>query len=227
MRRGCLLAIVVFTALSLSGNQAPGAGAAAPEGEPKAAATTNGHGTPHAAESKDIFGKSLDLAIWTIVVFLVLLFVLRKFAWKPMLEGLQKREENIHAAVEEAQKAREEAQQLRVQLQKEMDAAQDKVRAMMDEARRDAQHTSDEMLSKAKSEIQAERDRQRDEIKMARDQALQQLWSQSAQLATLIASKAVRRQLSIDDQRRLVDEAVAELRQAGDERRREVASVQA
>src|SRR5947207_3979910 len=55
----------------------------------------------------------IDLGIWTLVVFGILFFILKGYAWKPMLEGLQKREENINAAFEEARKAREEAQQLR------------------------------------------------------------------------------------------------------------------
>src|SRR5262249_36194547 len=87
---------------------------------------------------KGLFSWTLDLALWTVVVFLLLLFVLKKYAWKPMLEGLQKREENIRAALEEAQRARDEAQKVREQLQAEMNQAAQKVRDMMDAARRDA-----------------------------------------------------------------------------------------
>jgi F-type H+-transporting ATPase subunit b len=160
-------------------------------------------------------------------VFILLFLILTKLAWKPMLEGLQKREANIHGALEEAQKARADAQRLRAELRKEMDHAGEKVREILDEARRDAQHTTDEMVAKARGEIQTERDRLRREIDTARDQALQQLWTQSAQLATLVSAKAIRRQLAEDDHRRLVDEALAELRDAGTRRQREMAGVQA
>jgi F-type H+-transporting ATPase subunit b len=166
------------------------------------------------------------LGVWTVVVFLVLVVVLRKYAWGPMLEGLQRREQNIHETVEETQRARQEAQRLKNELQAEMDRAAEKVRDLMDQARRDAQHATDEMLGKARVEIQKERERLHREIGMARDQALQQIWTQTAQLATLISAKAIRRQLNSDDHRRLVDEAITELRQAGKERQREVASVQ-
>jgi len=101
-----------------------------------------------------------------------------------------------------------------------MNRAQEKVREVLDEARRDAQNLRDEMVAKAKSEIQTERERLRHEIEMARDQALQQLWNQTAQLATLISAKAIRRELNVEDHRRLVDEAIAELQEAGNERRR-------
>ena len=71
------------------------------------------------AENPNIFKPALDLTIWTIVVFLLLLAVLYRFAWKPMLQGLQKRETDIHSAVEDARKAREEATRLREEVQAE------------------------------------------------------------------------------------------------------------
>src|SRR5438132_13953965 len=107
-----------------------------------------------------------------------------------------------------------------------MDRAAKKVGAILDEAGGDAQRATDEMLGKARAEIQKERERLHREIGMARDQALQEIWNQTAQLATMISAKAIRRQLDADDHRRLVDEAIAELHQAGNERQREVASVQ-
>jgi len=164
----------------------------------------------------NIFDPRLDLTLWTILVFGVLLLVLWKFAWGPMLQGLQTREKLIHGAIEEAQRDRQEAERLRQEFQQQLDRAQEQVRGIMDEGRRTAQQTQEEMLTKARTEIQAERDRQRREIEIARDQALQELWNRTAQLATLISAKTLRRQISPDDQRRLVDEAMAELRETGD-----------
>jgi F-type H+-transporting ATPase subunit b len=167
----------------------------------------------------------LDLGIWTIIVFVLLLLVLRRFAWGPMLDALHQREQYIRTAREEAERSREEAQRLRAQFQAEMDRAAEKVRDLMDQARRDAQHAADDMLARARADVQKERERLHREVGIARDQALQEIWNQTAQLATLISAKAVRRQLNSDDHRRLVDEAITELRQAGHEREREVASV--
>jgi F-type H+-transporting ATPase subunit b len=172
-----------------------------------------------AAGGGDILSPRFDLTIWSIIVFVALLWVLRKFAWGPMLEGLQKREKSIETALTEAGLAREEAQRLRDQLQGEVNKAHEKVREILDEARRDAQHTSEEILAKTRAEIQAERDRMRREITIAREQALQELWAQSAQLATLISAKAIRRSLNETDHRSLVDEAVAELRSAAGKKR--------
>lgn len=179
-----------------------------------------------AERPRNILALSWDLGLWTVVVFGLLLFVLRKLAWTPWLDATRRREQNIQQALDEAQQARGEAQRLRGELQTQMDQAADKVRGLMDQARRDAQHATDDMLGKARGEIQKERERLHREIGMARDQALQEIWTQTAQLATLISAKAIRRQLNSDDHRRLVDEAITELRQAGKERQREVASVQ-
>jgi F0F1-type ATP synthase membrane subunit b/b' len=67
------------------------------------------------------------------------------------------------------------------------------------------------MLNRARTEIQAERDRLRREIDLARDNALQDLWGQAARLATLVSAKAIRRHLTPADHERLVQEAVAEM----------------
>ncbi|HEV3255633.1 MAG TPA: F0F1 ATP synthase subunit B [Gemmataceae bacterium] len=168
-----------------------------------------------APEKVNILSPRFDLGIWTVVVFGVLFLVLWKWAWGPMLQGLQNRERNIQGAIAEAQKAREEAQRLQEQWQQEMARAQEKVREIHDDARRRAQQNTDEMIAKARADIQAERERLRREIETARDQALQELWKHTAQLATEISAKAIRRQLSPDDHRRLVDEALADLPGAG------------
>lgn len=162
----------------------------------------------------NILEPRLDLTIWTIVVFGVLLLVLRKFAWGPMLEGLQGRAARIRGALEEAQLARDEAQKLREQLQAEMAKIHDKMREMLDEARRDGQALKERMVAEGKAEIQAEGERKRREIQLEKEQAIQELWNQTARLATLVSAKAIRRSLNEADHRSLVDEAVAELRHA-------------
>jgi F-type H+-transporting ATPase subunit b len=193
----------------------------AQDDEPKHEAPAAGHAEKpgHAEEGSggvgQILGWSIDLAVFTIIVFLLLLFVLSKYAWKPLLEGLQKREENIRSALEDAQRARDEAQKVREQLQAEMNQAAQKVRDLMDAARRDAERSTNEMIAKTRAEIQTERERLHREIGLAKDQALQQIWNQTAQLATLVSAKAIKRQLNEEDHRRLVDEAIAELRHAG------------
>jgi F-type H+-transporting ATPase subunit b len=211
MYRGWLGSVVLFLALAL----VAGCGNAGGEGKD----AHGGESQPNPVSIK------YDLGIWTLVVFGLLFLALRKVAWGPMLEGLHKREQGIRDAIAEAQKAREEAQQLRAQFRGEMDRAQEKVHEIMEAARNDARRLTEEMTTKARGEIQTERERLHREIELAKDQALQELWNQTAQLATLVSAKAIRRHLNADDHRRLVDEAIAELRQADKKMQREVVSV--
>jgi F-type H+-transporting ATPase subunit b len=165
------------------------------------------------AQGTDILAPRFDLGIWTIIVFVGLLLILRWAAWKPMLEGLRKREEHIRGSVDEARRTRDEMEQLRGQFKLDMDAAYAKIPQLMDQARRDAERMAEELRAKASAEIQADRQRLRHELEVARDQALQELWTHAAQLATLISAKAIGRSLSEDDHRRLLDEALHEIRQ--------------
>jgi F-type H+-transporting ATPase subunit b len=172
------------------------------------------------------FENFLDLAIWTWIVFLLLFWILRRYAWKPMLEGLKKREQNIAQAIEDAEKARQETRELQATLQARINEASAKVAEMLAEGRRDVEALRQQMMADTQAEIHKERERLHREIGLARDQALQELWHHTAQLATLISSKAIRRHLSVEDHRRLVDEALAEFREAGKEHQRQIASVQ-
>ena len=159
----------------------------------------------------NILTLAYDLGVWTLAVFGLLLFILRKLAWKPMLEGLHKREQNIRAALEESKAAREEARHLRDHLAEERAKMGEEVRKALDEARQDARRLKEEITASGRAEVQADRVRLRREIETAKDQALQELWNQTAKLAEQIASKAIRREVTLEDHRRLVDEAMAEL----------------
>ncbi len=190
----------------------------------KATDNGGGHEGGHAQESYTdvIFKPALDLALWTLVVFLLLLFVLTRYAWKPMLAGLQKREEGIRSAMEEATKAREETEKMRKEFDAERHQQAQKISQMMEEARQDAENLRQELKTKANEEIQTERARLRREIETAKDQALQEIWNQAAQLATAISTKAIRRTLSQEDQNRLMDEALAHVNEAREKRQEEM-----
>jgi F-type H+-transporting ATPase subunit b len=157
----------------------------------------------------------LDLTIWTVIVFAVLFAVLYRLAWKPMLAGLQTRENNMQDVVEDARKAREEAQRLREDVQSERNKIEDMRRDILQKAQADAQRMADEITAKAKAEMQAERERLRRDMETAHDQALQDLYSQTVDLAALVSSKAMRREMTPEDHRRFVDEALADIRHAG------------
>lgn len=153
-----------------------------------------------------------DLGLWTIVVFGGLLFILSKTAWPAMLEGLKKREQNIADAISAAENARNEAEKSRLELKAEMAKANENIRSMMDEARKDATSAKEDMLTAAKKEIGEERDRLRRDIDTARDQALLDIWNQSTQLASMLSSKTLKREIRPDDHKKVFDEAMKEMK---------------
>jgi F-type H+-transporting ATPase subunit b len=200
MHRGLLILGIVLLALVLC--------------VPASIQAADGHGGDAKEEAQqDLFGWAMDLAIWTLVVFLLLLLVLSKFAWKPMMQGLEHRERAIHSALEEAQQAREETARLRAQLEEQLRKANEQARQILEEARRAAERTTSEMTAEAHKKIQAEHERLQREMSLAYDQARRDLQTQAGQLATLVAGKVIRRQLSHDDHRQLVEEALSELHQ--------------
>jgi F-type H+-transporting ATPase subunit b len=191
-----LLVLVIFIACSAT---------------PLLAAPDHGGGGGGAADPMEL---RADTAIWAFVVFVGLFAVLYFKAWGPILQGLQKREETIRSSLDEAKKTRAEMELLRANFQKEMAAAQQQIPALLEEARKKGDEAVKLRLDEAAVKIQADQERFRREIEIAKDQAIKQLWDQAAQLATLISAKAIGRSLTDDDHRRLLDEAMQEMSRA-------------
>jgi len=151
-----------------------------------------------------------DLTIWTAVVFLVVLAILYKAAWGPISEGLQKRESEIAGQIAEAQRKNEEARQLLADYEKKLAAAQDEVRGLIEQGRRDAEKIGQQLLDKAREEAGIERQRAVQQIESATLAALKELADRSATLAVDLAGKIVGSQLKAADHSRLIEQAVTE-----------------
>lgn len=205
------LALVVVACFCLSHTPVI-AESAAPEVK-AAAGSAGGDGKHPEPKGKkyDPFGWSTDTFVFSLVVFGLVFFTLYKTAWPKIAKALDDREQKIRDGVEAAQKARDEAVKAQGQVEAKLREAADKVRQMLDEARRDGQRTREDLLTKAQEEIAAERERQKREVQVAVDQALQQLLSKTSELATEIARKALRRELPTETQKALQADAVEAL----------------
>jgi F-type H+-transporting ATPase subunit b len=179
--------------------------------------------TGHAAAGEHASGEEVinplkpepTLTIWTLVVFIGLLFVLGKYAWNPLLTALQKRESHLERVLQDTERARNESESLLAEHRKQMARAADEVRALLDKARQDAQAASDQIVRQAQEEADAARQRAQRDIASARDQALSEIWQKSADLAVSVAGRVLAKQLNPDDHRRLLDAAIHELPAAG------------
>ncbi len=153
-----------------------------------------------------------DLSIYTLVVFGILFFLLSKFAWPQIRTGMKAREDAILNARDEAVNAKKEAEAIRADLQLKMAQAQDEVKGIIEEARRDAAKLRSVERETGVKEAASERDRAKREIETAKDQALSEIYQKSVQLAALMSSKALRREMTSADHSRLIDESLAELK---------------
>lgn len=207
----------------------PPAGAAPAKADLAAAKGEGAHGKDeaHHGEELDLFKGGIELTIWSIVVFFILFLLLSRFAWPQIAEGLDKRERAIAHDKHEAVLAKREADKLRGELAAKMQEANDRIRDMMDKATRDAAAAAAEEISRGKAEVAAERERALRDVRREKDDALSEIWERGVTLATLISTKAVRKQLSEADHRALVGEALAEFRAAAQTRKENLESAHA
>jgi F-type H+-transporting ATPase subunit b len=208
-----VLAVAVVSIWSRASNaEQPAAhGASEPQGA-AAAQAASGHGEHAGEEGKtNPMKPEPTLAIWTFVVFLGLMALLGKFAWKPLVHALHDREEHLEHCLAQSEKARNEAERLLADHRRLMAETDDKVRALLYQAQRDAQNSAAEVLRQAQADADAARERATRDIATARDQALADIWGRTADVAVSVAGKVLGKNLGDDDRRRLLDQAIAEL----------------
>lgn len=152
-----------------------------------------------------------DLALWTALLFGLLLLVLWKFAWGPIVEALDAREKNVQDHLAAAEAKHEEAKGLLAAHEARLATAKDEVREMLEEARRDAEVTKAQIVSDAEAAAKSHSERAIREIGQARDGAVRELAETSANLAVDLAGKVVQQNLSTEQQAELVREATNKL----------------
>jgi F-type H+-transporting ATPase subunit b len=174
-----------------------------------AAATADSAAGEHAAEGVVPIGWERDLALWSLIVFVLFLFVLKKFAWTPMIEGLDKREAGIRKSISDAEDGRRKAQALLGEYEQKLKNAEQTVQAMVAEARRDAERTTQDLIAGAQKEMQAIRERAKDDSQQAKDTALAEVFSRVNEQVIRATEHVLGRTMAESDQDRLVTEALA------------------
>jgi F-type H+-transporting ATPase subunit b len=168
----------------------------------------------HGEESPSLFAGDLGNAVWTLVIFSLVVLVLGKFAWGPVLKGLQARETFILESLEKARHANAEAEKRRLEFEEKMAQARTEATAITDEGRRDAEVLKNRILAEARQEAEQERERTKREIRIATDTATKELYALSARLATDMAGRIIRKELTAQDHERLIADSIQELSSA-------------
>src|SRR4051794_23021206 len=151
------------------------------------------------------------LMIWTIVCFLIALFVLKRYAFGPIQTAIDQRRERIREAVDEADRAREEARGLLEEHRRLVGRAKQEAEEILAEGRK----TADSMRERVREETEVDRQRRLEETKRQIEaethRALEQIRSEVADLTLIATAKVTGKVLDDEDHRRLIDDAIKDL----------------
>ena len=151
------------------------------------------------------------LMIWTIISFLITLFVLKRYAFGPIQRMIDQRRERIEQAIAEADNARDEARRLLEEHRKLIGQAKSESEEILAEARRVADAQRERVRQETDEDRQRRLDETRRQVDQATVQALGQIRDEVGRLSLLAAEKVTRKSLDQADQKRLIDEALAEI----------------
>jgi F-type H+-transporting ATPase subunit b len=150
----------------------------------------------------------IDTALWTGVVFLILVTVLGKFAFKPIAQALDAREQAVADNIAAAEKANVDAKVLLEQYRQKLTDAHGEVKEILDAGKKEAEAAGLAILEKARQAAESERIRATKEIEAATTGALQELAEKSATLATTLAGKIIKTKIDASAHRDLIDSAI-------------------
>jgi F-type H+-transporting ATPase subunit b len=148
------------------------------------------------------------LLLWTIITFLVLVLILWKTAWKPIVDALDARAEKVRFEIDNAERSRQEAEKLMAQHKAMMDNAKTEASQIIVKGREEAEQIKNDIMDKAHSEAKNIADRAKKEIEIAKDKALADIKREVVLISTEIASKILGKNINPEDQKGLVEEAL-------------------
>jgi F-type H+-transporting ATPase subunit b len=151
------------------------------------------------------------LFIWTIVTFLVLLALLAKFAWKPLLKALESRQELIRKSLDDAQQAKTDLERLQRESAEIIRQAHVNAESIIAKGRSDAERLGEEMRQKAREEANGIVKNAERQIQVETRKAMQEIRNEAVDLSVAIASKILERQVSKQDNERLIDETLRQI----------------
>lgn len=161
-------------------------------------------GVAAAEDGPGLFDVNLGLSLWTVVIFLALLFMLRRFAWGPILGMVEERETRIRSALDESAAAQDEARKLLEEHKAQLADARRQAGEIVAEGKAAGDRVRKDIEEKARDEAQHILESARREIARERDEAIAQLRKESVDLALAAAAKLMRERMDDSKDRELV-----------------------
>jgi len=160
------------------------------------------------------FAGNVGNAIWTLVIFVIVVVVLGKFAWGPVLGLLKQREDFIHKSLSDAKRDGDEAEARLKEYAARLQTAQTEAVGIIEEARRDAERLRQELRERAKSEADTMIKNAERQIDLQTTRAVQQIRQEAVDLSVTIASKILERNISKEDNEKLIADALRQIEAA-------------
>ena len=151
------------------------------------------------------------LYIWSIVIFLVLLFLLMKFAWKPLLAMLEKREDNIRQSLLDAEKAKDELANVKEETEKLLDEARNESQAIVTAGKKNAERMKDEIIENAQSKSDVLLADAKKQIHLEKDRAIADVKAEVINLSMEVAKKLIKKNLSTEDNLKLINDSISSI----------------
>lgn len=160
-------------------------------------------------------GSLLDvnpgLIVWTIVTFIILLIILKKVAWKPILTALENREKEIADSLNKAEKAKEDAQKILEENKASLAKAEEESKKIIDQSRIYAKNLKEQMMKDSKEQAQKIIEDAAAEIERKKDAAFDELKNQIAEISVTAAEKIIKENLDANKNKKIVDKYLAEI----------------
>jgi F-type H+-transporting ATPase subunit b len=163
----------------------------------------------------ELYFGDLGQAIVAMATFVVLMLVLGKWVWKPLVNQLKRREESISQAIKSAEKQQSEAEALLRQYREQLEQAGEEARRLLADAQAQAAGERERLLDEARDQARQFTEQAKQEIQDARGEAMGQLRNITAEVATDLAGRIIQRDLTREDLDRLFNESLAAIRAQG------------
>ena len=151
------------------------------------------------------------LFIWTILTFLVLLFLLAKFAWKPLLAALEERENKIKNSLEDAEKAKAELERINAKSEEIIAKARSEAQSIRVEAKAASERIKADLMAKAEEDSKKIRGEAEKQIRVEKDKAIDEIRQEVVDLSLAVAEKVIKKNLSKEDNQGLIEDSLKNL----------------
>ena len=152
------------------------------------------------------------LFIWTILTFLILFFVLSKFAWRPLLKALESRENTIKSSLDDAEKAKQELESLNAETETIISEARSEAQSIRLEAKSAAEKVKADIIAQAGEDAKKLRDENEKQIQVEKDRAINEIRQEVVDLTLTVAERVIRKNLSKEDNQGLIEDSLKTLK---------------